>query len=147
MIEIFTLTLFTVAYDQLCKQAQEVTVLEAIPVREPFYDNDGRWRLASTALSGAETKRISEAYDALVQAESSGPIEVSTVVPVNKYEVRVTSRTSGRLLASYQKYATRGGWVSRMLEVPIVLRAQCLPRLHGQALQQRILPFSAVVRN
>jgi hypothetical protein len=130
-------------YDKLCKDAEQVKISGTIPVREPFYTSEGRWRRSKTGplLANDDTIQIEQAYEALVRYDNIGPTRVSITIPIDMYEVRIVNRRSSDALASFRIYATRGGWLSRQFETPTIVRAQCLPSAFGEKLDQEILPF------
>lgn len=132
-----------VRYDALCKAAEDVKVVGAIPVREPFYTEDGTWLLPQSTgpWESDRRERILNAYDALVWQDSVGPIRVPAAMPIDKYEIRIVSRTNGKVLAFVEQYATHGGWLSQRFETPAFVRAQCFPPEYGEKLKHRILPF------
>jgi hypothetical protein len=137
-------------YDRLCREAEEVQIHSTIAVREPFYTSDGRWRRSQSGppLKSEEGDRIIAAYEALVRYENTGPTIVQTpTMPIARYDVRIVNPKTGVVLATMQQYATRGGWLSRMFETPILVRAQCLSPSRGEILDQKILPFDRSLGN
>jgi hypothetical protein len=130
-------------YDQLCKQAEQVQLLATIPVRGPFYTEQGEWRrsVSRPRLESTEVREIVNAYQDLITDNVVGPISIPAAMPVRKYEHRIISRRSGAVLAYFEQYATHGGWISQMFETPTFVRAQCFPPAYGEQLDQLILPF------
>ena len=128
-------------FDRLCDEAKDIKIFATIPVGEEFYFPDGRWRLSSSPpLEFIERNRVEAFYETLVRYESIElPVSVTTM-PINGRETRVFNRKTGRLLASYRIYGTRGGLVSRGFEKPAIVRDQCLPLSFG-SMDQRILLF------
>jgi hypothetical protein len=130
-------------FDRLCRDAEAVIVYGTIPVREPFYTSDGKWRRSGfgRSLERDEVNRIEQAYLGLVRHEITPPVEVSAVIPIYQHEWRIINRESGALLVSVRQLETRGGWLSRKFEAPAFVRAQCPSPAFFEALDQRILPF------
>lgn len=136
-------------YDQLCKQAEQVQLLATIPVRGPFYTEQGEWRrsVSRPLLRSMEAREIESAYQALLTDNVAGPISVPAVMPITKYEHRIISKRSGAVLAYFEQYATHGGWLSQRFEKPAFVRAQCLPSTYGEQLDKLILPFQGYEGN
>ena len=130
-------------FEQYCKQAEDVTILGAIPVGEELYYSNGRWRRSNNDISLEEARRIDELVKQLLVDESRGPEIVPGVVPILAYETRILERQSGHPLASYKYFAARGGWLSGNLEKPLVMRDQFFPGNTNKLLEQIFLFDSA----
>lgn len=128
-------------FEQYCKQAEDVTILGTIPVGEELYFPDGRWRRSSSGISLEEARRIDDLVKQLLLYESTPYQGVPAVIAIARSEVRLKERKTGRTLATYAEYITRGGWISQNLEKPLVLRDACAPETRGVSLQKSLLPF------
>ena len=128
-------------FDRLCEEAKDIKFYATIPVGEELYFPDGRWRLSSSPrLEFRELNRVQAIYESFVRYEST-ELQISGItMPIGGAETRIFDRKTGRLLASYRIYGTRGGWISRSFEKPAVVRDQCLPEGFG-SVGQRILPY------
>lgn len=128
-------------FDKLCKEAEDIQIYGSIPVGEELYTPEGKWRLGIRPLSLEERNRADEAYRAVVRTESIGPKEIEAAIPIQMYEHHFYNKIAGERLASYQQYGSRGGWISRNLEKPILVRDQCSPPSAGLELKYKLLPF------
>ena len=128
-------------FDKLCREAEEVKIYGSIPVGEELYTSDGKWRLGISSLPLEETKRVLSVHLSLLRDESIGPNEIEAAIPIRVYERRIYNRRTNEILASYRQYATSGGWLSRNLGNPQIVRDQCFPPASGLELKLRILPF------
>jgi len=128
-------------FDKLCKAAEEVKIYGTLPVGEELYTAEGKWRLGIRPLPLEEHNRADAAYRAVVRTESIGPKEVDAAIPIRMYEHYIYNKITGERLASYQQYGSSGGWISRNLEKPVLVRDQCFPPGWGIELTHRILPF------
>ena len=126
-------------FDRLCEEAKEVKIYATHPVGEEFYTSEGKWREGKTP---EEEKQLRETYESLVRWDLGPkfPEVVPAVITIWKYHGKIFDRAHGRLLAEWVQYGTSGGWFSRNLQGPILVRSQCIPEI-GRRLDQRILPF------
>jgi hypothetical protein len=128
-------------FDRLCEEAKDVKIFATKPVGEELYYPDGRWRLSSSPpLPLNESNYRQSIYESLVRYERSELDIIGIAMPISGRETRIFDRKTGQLLASYRIHSTRGGWISRSFEKPIVVKDQCLPESFG-AVGQRILPY------
>lgn len=130
-------------FDKLCKEAEEVKIYGTLPVGEELYTADGKWRRSHTVplLSLEDSNKVSQKINSLLRYERNEIYGISAAIPISGSENRVFSRNTGQLLAVYRIFGTRGGWLSRNLEKPLVVRDQCLPKEHLE-IERRILPFN-----
>ena len=129
-------------FDRLCKEGAELELLATLPVGVELYTADGKWRLTITPpLPLNEYNKVRKTLASTVRTESVGPITIPALIPIREYKVRIYDRQQGRLLASYKHYGTRGGWISRGTEKPMIVNDQCFPKGFGAEMMQRILPF------
>lgn len=127
-------------FDKLCEEAKEVKVHATHPVGEELYTPEGKWRKGETR---DEDEQLRDRYESLVRWDL-GPVYpevVPAVITIWKYHGKIFDRAQGRLLAEWIQYGTSGGWLSRNLQGPILVRSQCIPEI-GRRLDQRILPFN-----
>jgi hypothetical protein len=129
-------------FDKLCEDAKEIRIHGTIPVGEELYFSDGRWRRADREIPLAESNRITDAIEALLEYETTPYQPVDSFMPIATSEVRIKDRRTGNVLAVYREFITRGGWISRSLEKPLLSRDGCAPEERGPALQQTLLPFN-----
>ena len=128
-------------FDRLCEEAKDVKIFATKPVGEELYYPDGRWRLGSVPrLPFEEFNRTRAIYESIVRSELKQTQVLGYAIPISVVETRIFDREAGQLLATYRIYGTRGGWLSRGSEKPIIVRDQCLPESFG-SLGQRILPY------
>lgn len=128
-------------FDRLCGEAEQVKICRTIPVGEELYFSDGRWRLSSSPpLTLNESNQRQSIYESLVRHERIELEIIGIAMPISGRETRIFDRKTGQLLASYRIYSTRGGWISRSFEKPIVVKDQCLPESFG-SVGQLILPY------
>lgn len=129
-------------FDRLCEEANEITIHGTIPVGEELYFSDGRWRRADREIPLAESNRIAGVIKKMLEYETTPYQSVEAAMPIATSEVRVKDRRRGDVLAVYREFITRGGWISRSLEKPLLSRNACAPEKRGPALQQALLPFN-----
>ena len=128
-------------FDQLCEAARDVKIYGTIPVGEELYTPDGKWRIGT---GGKDVERAYQVYESIVRWDLGSPYpeEIAAAIPIRKSHTRLFNKSTGALLAEWDQYGTTGGWLSRSVETPFLVRAQCVPQLRESwALEQRILPF------
>lgn len=125
-------------FDRLCKEAEEIKIYTTLAAGVEFYFPDERWKLSDPSLPFAEVRRLGDLYEKLVRYENKSFDVVSITIPISAFETRIYSRKNNVLLASYKTYGTRGGWLSRGSEKPIIVRNICWPPAVDRDLRQRI---------
>lgn len=131
-------------FDRLCDEAKEVSIHETIPMGADFYFPDGKWRRSDRDIPLQEAQRIDGLIKKLIRDEHGKSAVVPGWILMLAYETKIFDRRDGRLLASYKFFSTPGGWVSRRLEKPLVVRDQCFPENFGTtALNRAIFPFDS----
>jgi hypothetical protein len=124
-------------FERYCESANEVKIYGTIPVGEELYTRDGKWRVGKTR---EETNRLNEIYESLVRWDFERSTRVPGAIPIYETTRKIYERKTGRLLAEFKGYGTRGGWLAG--ETPVLVRPQCRPQLvEAQGLNQKILPF------
>lgn len=129
-------------FDRLCEGAKEIKIHKTILVGEELYFSDGRWRRADRDIPLAESNRIAGVVKKMLEYETTPYQPVEAVMPIATSEVRIKDRRTGDVLAAYREFITRGGWISRNLEKPLLSRDGCAPEERGPVLQQTLLPFN-----
>jgi hypothetical protein len=127
-------------FDRLCQKAAAITYAGAIPVGYELYSREGRWLLTLPKVNPEVRRRASAAYSSLVRWDLTQTSRTSEWIPIAQTDTRIHDRRNGVLLASFSAYGTRGGWVSRHLEKPLLVRAECLPA-EMRVANTKILPF------
>jgi hypothetical protein len=129
-------------FDRLCEDAREIKIHGTIPMGEELYSSGGEWRRSDRDIPLHEAQRIDRVTEGLVRYDNGKPTVVPGWIPMLAYETKIFDRRDGRLLASYKFFSTSGGWISRRLEKPLVVRDQCFPEDSNQY-QKKIFPFDS----
>lgn len=140
-------------FERLCEAAKEVKYYGTIPVGEDLYTPDGKWRWDLTGegldphvkedvlLRREKDLRLEKVIESYLRQERHRPPDIHAGITISGSEAKVYDTKTGRLLAEWRSYGTSGGWMSRNLEVPIIVRPQCLPERFRQV-EQTLLRFS-----
>ncbi len=133
-------------YERYCKEAEEVKIYGTIPVGEEFYTADGKWKMTNMSRRLEERNRLADIRKSLIRWDDGTGFgtEVSAAIPIQYWETRIYEVKTGRPLAGFRIYGSRGGWLSRMfLERAALMPAQCFPRLlRDGRIEQVLLPYS-----
>lgn len=127
-------------FDRLCDKAKAITYAGAVPVGYDFYSREGRWLLTLPKAPPEQKKKAAAAYQKLVKWELVQISRTSEWIPIGQTDTRIFDRRNGVLLASFSAYGTRGGWVSRQFERPLLVKEECLPA-EIRVVNTKILPF------
>jgi hypothetical protein len=127
-------------FDRLCQKAAAITYAGSIPVGYELYSREGRWLLTLPKVNPELRRKASAAYSSLVRWDLTQVSRTSEWIPIAQTDTRIHDRRNGVLLASFSAYGTRGGWVSRQMEKPLLVRAECLPT-EMRVVNTKILPF------
>jgi len=119
-----------------CKNVDEIKIYGTIPVGEELYTANGTWRTGNTL---DEHNRLSAIYESLVRWDFGPPRQVPAIIPIYESTTKIYDKKSGRLLAEFTKYRTRGGWLHG--ENPLLVTPECSPAKLGQ-INQLVLPFA-----
>ncbi|MBE0621092.1 MAG: hypothetical protein IH605_10900 [Burkholderiales bacterium] len=134
-------------YKRYCEEAAQVKIYATIPVGEDLYTADGIWKLADMSIDFRESNRLQAVLNSTIRWDFGTPYGtlVSAVIPIQYWDRKVYDAKSGRLLAEFRQYASRGGWLSRTVaEQAMIVPAQCLPPLvQASRLNQTLLPYKA----
>lgn len=131
-------------FDRLCEDAREIRIHGTIPLGAELYLPGGEWRRSSRDIPLQEEQRIDRLIETLIRDVHGKSTVVPGWIPMLAYETKIFDRRDGRLLASYKYFSTSGGWVSRRLEKPLVVRDQCFPENFGTTtLNKAIFPFDS----
>lgn len=132
-------------FEHYCKEAEEMKIYGTIPVGEELYTSDGKWKLSDMSLSLDEQKRLADFKKSLIRWSlvNSVGVEVPAAISIRYRDTKAYEVKTGRLLAEFRIYSSRGGWLSRTVsERAMFMPAQCLPRLLREGKEeQEILPF------
>ncbi|MBV9191812.1 MAG: hypothetical protein JOZ85_15095 [Betaproteobacteria bacterium] len=133
--------------ERLCEQAKEVQVHATIPVGEDLYTPQGKWRMTLAEGNPDEQFknrfRASRVFDSYVRTENRALPTPAGAIDIRGREIRFYDAKDGRLLAEWRQFSTPGGWLSRHLDRPLIVHAQCAPReVLERTVGQRILPFA-----
>jgi hypothetical protein len=134
-------------FERLCEESKDVKIHGTIAVGEELYTPDGKWRIGlregNWDLRMDDWQRAQKALDSYVRWDfgSSVAQEVpNAAIAIRRNERRLFDASSGRLLAEWRDYGTRGGWISRNFESPIIVRSGCGPDV--RQVQQTVLKFA-----
>ena len=127
-------------FDRLCDKAKAITYAGAIPVGYDLYTREGRWLLTLPKAPPEQKKKAAATYQSLVKWDLVQISRTSEWIPIGQTDTRITDKRNGVLLASFSAYGTRGGWVSRQFEKPLLVKEECLPG-EIRVINSRILPF------
>jgi hypothetical protein len=127
-------------FDRLCAKAAAISYGGSIPVGYELYSREGRWLLTLPKGAPELRRKATAAYNSLVKWELSQIPRTSEWIPINQTDTRIVDKRNGLVLASFSAYSTHGGWVSRQLEKPLLVRLECLPA-DIRVVNTRILPF------
>lgn len=127
-------------FDRLCNGAAAITYAGAVPAGYELYSRDGRWLLTLPKTSPDLRKKASVAYQALARWDLTQSVRSSEWIPIAQTDTRIHDKRNGVLLASFTAYGTRGGFVSRHLEKPLLVRGECLPT-EMRIVNTKIFPF------
>lgn len=129
-------------FDRLCSRAMGVTIYGTIPVGEELYGAGGKWRLSPSNSLSEEYKKAKNEYDSLIRWNVVQTARTTEFIPISQTETKIYARKTGVLLAEVHSFGTSGGWISRKLEKPLLVRDHCVPEsLHSLQPDQRILPY------
>lgn len=138
-------------FERLCEEAKEVKIYGTIPVGEELYTPEGKWRIGLNEGEWDQRmkdwNRAQKILNSYLRWDDRRPArEVSAAIPVQEYEQRIYDARTGRLLAEWHQYGTRGGWLSQSLASSgdkIIVRQQCMPEVVLQSkINQVILKFN-----
>lgn len=132
-------------FKRYCKKAEEVKIYGTIPVGEEFYTADGKWKLANGRLPINESNHIEAVKKSIIRWDLGTPFgtQVPAMIPIQYWDRKIYEVKTGRLLAEFRQYASRGGWLSRsVFERAALMPAQCFPQGYIEPL---ILPFNGNV--
>jgi hypothetical protein len=127
-------------FDRLCDKAKAITYAGAVPVGYDFYSREGRWLLTLPKAPPEAKKKAAAAYQSLVKWELVQIQRTSEWIPIGQTDTRIFDKRNGVLLASFSAYGTRGGWISRQFEKPLLVKEECLPA-EIRVVNTKILPF------
>lgn len=132
-------------FDKLCKAAEAITIYKTVSVGADLYTSKGEWRLDRLANKHGraalhERSELSKKVEQLLHYEGDR-MEIPAAIPIYGRRVRIYSRRTDDLLATYYVYSTPGGWLSRNFEKPAIVRAQCLPP-ERIGLEKRLFTFN-----
>jgi hypothetical protein len=127
-------------FDRLCAKAAAITYAGSVPVGYDFYSRDGRWLLTLPKAAPELRRKASAAYQALARWDITQSSRTSEWIPIAQTDTRIVDKRNGVLLASFTAYGTRGGFVSRHLEKPLLVRGECLPT-ELRIVNPKIFPF------
>ncbi len=138
-------------FERYCKEAEEVKIYGTIPVGEDFYTADGKWKLGNGSLPIDERNRIQAKLKSIVRWDLGNGVgvEVPGMIPIHYRDTRIYEVRTGKFLAEFRIYGTRGGWLSRFFFERagfFFVKPQCLPLLFREGdVNQSILPFNGNV--
>lgn len=127
-------------FDRLCAKAAVITYSGTVPVGYDLYSRDGKWLLTLPKANPELRKKATAAYQALARWDLAQTSRTSEWIPIAQTDTRILDRRNGVLLASFTAYGTRGGFVSRHLEKPLLVRGECLPP-ELRIVNPKIFPF------
>ena len=127
-------------FDRLCDKAKSINYAGAIPVGYDFYTREGRWLLTLPKAPPEAKKKAAAAYQSLIKWELAQISRTSEWIPIGQTDTRILDKRNGVLLASFSAYGTRGGWLSRQFEKPLLVKEECLPA-DIRVVNTKILPF------
>jgi hypothetical protein len=127
-------------FDSLCNKAAAIAYSASVPVGYDLYSRDGRWLLTLPKVHPDLRKKATAAYQTLSRWDISQSSRTSEWIPIAQTDTRIHDKRNGVLLASFTAYGTRGGFVSRHLEKPLLVRAECLPA-EMRIVNTKIFPF------
>jgi len=127
-------------FDRLCANAAAITYSNSVPVGYDLYSRDGRWLLTLPKTPPELRKKATAAYQALARWDLTQIPRTSEWIPIAQTDTRIHDKRNGVLLASFTAYGTRGGFVSRHLEKPLLVRGECLPT-EMRIVNTKIFPF------
>jgi hypothetical protein len=127
-------------FDRLCAKAAGITYAGSIPVGYELYSREGRWLLTLPKGTPELRRKASAAYNSLVRWDLTQTPRTSEWIPIQQTDTRIHDKRNGVLLASFSAYGTNGGWVSRQLDKPLLVRQECLPN-EIRVVNTKILPF------
>ncbi len=141
-------------YERYCKKAEEVKIYGTVPVGQELYTVDGKWKPSDISLPLEERNQTRKLKDSIIRWELDGlGTEAPAAIPIRYRDTRIYEIKTGRLLAEYRSYNTRGGFLSRIFfeRAGVFVKPQCFPdTLHGSKmsrgtqLEETILPFNKI---
>ena len=127
-------------FERLCAKATAITYGGSVPVGYELYSREGRWLLTLPKVNPELRRKATAAYQSLARWDLTQISRTSEWIPIAQTDTRIHDKRNGILLASFTAYGTRGGWVSRQLEKPLLMRAECLPT-ELRIVNTKIFPF------
>jgi len=127
-------------FERLCAKAAAITYAASVPVGYELYSREGRWLLTLPKVNPELRRKATAAYQSLARWDLTQISRTSEWIPIAQTDTRIFDKRNGVLLASFSAYGTHGGWVSRQLEKPLLMRAECLPT-ELRIVNTKIFPF------
>jgi hypothetical protein len=130
----------TFQFERLCKEAADVSVYGTVTAGEDLYTPEGKWRIGLRGAD-AEQQRARQSLERYLRWEL-GPTTVvnrSSAIPIQRFDATIRDARTGRVLAGWRQYGTRGGWISQMFETPLLVQRQCMPEIVAQSRVQELV--------
>lgn len=127
-------------FEDYCKAAESITVLDSIPAPKGLYTSAGEWRLAKFDASKTdEYTKLVHFADSFLRWETGDYVENSNWTHVGKRETKIYEKNSNHLLAQWTSYSFKGGLSSLMGST-----TECHPKLldeNGYGLYKQIFNY------
>jgi len=125
-------------YERLCRTAGQIKISGSMIVSAKYFSSDGSPKPEWARMSLKERERVSGlGNDIKSRQVNHGPM------PIIESQGRLVDAKSGSVLAFYEFYSTRGGFISRDFEKPFFVADQCRPNVDLGPVYKQILKVNA----